>query len=264
MPVFYKVLSPSNNHECYLMGTFHLMVDEFQPLLKKAEELMSSCSHYYGEMDLTQVDPHILLKIQQDLPKPEKKLLKILTQKESYFRKKGLKFPAYPEQSPIFNLYSELTTTMWTRNISDGSIDEALLKYALAKGLTISGLETFEDQIAIMQSINYKELEKQIISMLKHPRKFSKKMDFMLDIYLKGKMNKLSNEAIQTTASNKKMMVKNRNKIFTEKIEEIIERQENCLISFGAGHLGGKNGVVAGLRKRGYKVKGMYNKLLKQ
>jgi hypothetical protein len=52
-------------------------------------------------MDLTQVDPQILYLTQQNLPKPGKKLLKTLTERQPYFVKNNLSFPAYPEQTAI-------------------------------------------------------------------------------------------------------------------------------------------------------------------
>jgi len=41
MAIIYKVTSPSNSFKSYLMGTFHVFVPEFSPLIEKAEKLIS-------------------------------------------------------------------------------------------------------------------------------------------------------------------------------------------------------------------------------
>lgn len=254
MALIYQVISPSNNHLSYLMGTFHLLIPEFEPLLNLAEDLIAQCTKYFGEMDLTQVDPQILYLTQQNLPKPGKKLLKTLIERQPYFVKNNLSFPAYPEQTAIFNLYNELTLSLWKRKLMNGSVDEELLKIALKQNKPIGGIESFEKQIEIMNLIDFKEMEKQLINMLHHPKKFSKKMDFLLSLYLNGKIHKLSRETEKTSKSNKEVMITQRNKEFTNKIEHIIQETNNTFISFGAGHLGGKDGVIKSLKKKGYTI----------
>jgi len=239
MALIYQVISPSNNHLSYLMGTFHLLIPEFEPLLNQAEDLIAQCTKYFGEMDLTQVDPQILYLTQQNLPKPGKKLLKTLIERQPYFVKNNLSFPAYPEQTAIFNLYNELTLSLWKRKLMNGSVDEELLKIALKQNKPIGGIESFEKQIEIMNLIE---------------KKFSKKMDFLLTLYLNGKIHKLSRETEKTSKSNKEVMITQRNKEFTNKIEHIIQETNNTFISFGAGHLGGKDGVIKSLKKKGYTI----------
>ena len=255
MALIYQVISPSNNHVSYLMGTFHLLIPEFTPLLNQAEGLIEQCSKYFGEMDLTQVDPQIIYQTQQNLPKPGKKLLFTLAKRQPYFEKNNLTFPPYPEQTAIFNLYNELTLSLWKRKLVNGSVDEELLKIALKQNKPIGGIETFEKQIEIMNLIDFNEMEKQLINMLHHPKRFSKKMDFLLSLYLKGKIHKLSQETNKTSKSNKELMIGQRNKDFIEKIEHIIQDMDNSFISFGAGHLGGKDGVIKKLKRKGYTIK---------
>lgn len=237
------------------MGTFHVFVPEFGPLIKKAEKLISKSRKYYGEMDLTQVDPHIINETMQNLPKPGKEVLSLLEKQQPYFEKNGLPYPAYPAQNSVFNLYSELTMSMWRKKILIGSLDEELLKIAMKNNIPIGGIESFNDQIEIMKSIDYDKMEKQIIKMLTKPKLFSSNMDYLLSTYLKGKMNILSKKSKDSSNGNKKLMVKDRNRIFADTITQICEESDLNFISFGAGHLGGKGGVIHRLKKAGFKVK---------
>lgn len=231
------------------MGTFHVFVPEFSPLIEKAEKLISKCSHYYGEMDLTQVDPLIINETMQSLPRPGKEVLYLLENQQPYFEKMGLPFPAYPAQNSIFNLYSELTMSMWRKKILVGSLDEELIKIAMKNHIPIGGIESFNDQLEIMKSIDYEKMEKQIIKMLIKPKSFSKNMDHLLDFYLKGKMNVLSKKSKGSSRGNRKLMVKDRNRVFADTIARICEESDRNFISFGAGHLGGKDGVIRRLKK---------------
>jgi hypothetical protein len=46
-----------------------------------------------------------------------------------------------------------------------------------------------------------------------------------------------------------------RNQQWLAQIEQMMRADENYLIIVGAGHLVGKNGLIAALRGRGYRVK---------
>lgn len=254
MAVFYKVTCPSNQFTSYLMGTFHLNHPVFTPLLAQAEDLIKSTSCYFGEMDLTQVDPTRIIAIQKKLPKPGPKVLRLLEKRQPYFEKHGLSYPAYPEQTSSFSLLNELTFRLWKQELSTGSIDEELLKIALRSGKTLGGIESFERQLEIMEKLDHREIERQIIRMLQRPKIFSRSMDKLFRYYLRGKTRKLGKEALKSTQGNKKLMVFKRNKVFTEFISNVCSAQDGNFVSFGAGHLNGRNGVVKGLRKLGFTV----------
>lgn len=236
------------------MGTFHLNHEAFKPILARADELISESDHYFGEMDLNEVDIHQVNEIMQKQARPTRKVLKHLAAANKYFEKNKIPALPYPDQMPLFSMLNELTLKLFRQKLLPGSIDEELLKMALKKGNTIGGLESFSEQMEIMSAMKPKHLEQQIVGMLKKPAAFSRTMDQLLHWYVKGKTRKLYKSADKNAKGHNKLMIHNRNKIMANRILDIISGQRNNFFSFGAGHLNGKTGIANQLRKKGILV----------
>lgn len=233
------------------MGTFHLNHNDFKPLLDQAFEKLILCEHYYGEMDLTTVDPALVAQLMQKQPPPGPKVIKLLFSKNKVFKKSyGIDLLSFTHK-PLFSILNELTIGLFREELTDGSIDEELLKKSIESKLTLGGLETFEEQVAIMQSLEDKHLEKQVINMLKHPKKHSKSLGKMFKYYMKGKTGKLYKFALKNIKGNSYVLIDERNHLMTSRILDIIRSQDKNFFSFGAGHLKGPLGILTLLKKQG-------------
>ena len=144
-----------------------------------------------------------------------------------------------------------MTIRLFKDDLIRGSIDEELLKRAIDAQLTLGGLESFEEQIRIMESLKEKHLEKQLIDVLERPEKHLKDNNRLLDWYLKGRTRKMFNYASRQMKGNTKVLIDNRNKIMASRIVKIINTQDKNFFSFGAGHLNGPHGIIKLLRKEG-------------
>ena len=233
------------------MGTFHLNHNDFKPLLDQAFEKLAQCEHYYGEMDLTTVDPALVAQVMQKQPLPSSRVLKLLKNRNKFFTKTyGIDLLSYTHK-PLFSILNELTIGLFTEELTDGSIDEELLRKSMEEKLTLGGLETFQEQMAIMQSLEDKHLEKQVIDMLKHPRRHSKSLGKMFRYYIKGKTGKLFKYALKNIKGNSYVLIDERNHLMTSRIIEIIKSSDKNFFSFGAGHLKGPLGILTLLKKEG-------------
>lgn len=236
------------------MGTFHLNHNDFKPLLDQAFDKLVQCRHYYGEMDLTTVDPALVSQIMQKQPPPGPKVIKMLLSQSKFFKKTyGVDLLSFSNK-PLFTILNELTIGLFREELTDGSIDEELLRKSMEMKLTLGGLESFKEQVAIMESLEDKHLEKQVINMLKHPKKHSKSLAKMFRYYLKGKTGKLFKYALKNIKGNSYVLIDERNHLMASRIIDIIKSQDKNFFSFGAGHLKGPLGILTLLKKEGMLV----------
>jgi uncharacterized protein YbaP (TraB family) len=121
----------------------------------------------------------------------------------------------------------------------------------------VIGLETVEEQMALFDSIPYKDQAKMIMDMINNLPAARKEFKDLVNLYKSEKINELYT---MTTNSNfdlsgsEELLLQDRNKKWIARIKsEIAEKP--TFFAVGAAHLGGESGVIALLRKAGYKAR---------
>jgi uncharacterized protein YbaP (TraB family) len=135
------------------------------------------------------------------------------------------------------------------------SYEMELLKKASAKNIPMAGLETVTEQMSFMDQLPYKYQVKELL----------KVMDEVIDdagyeelirVFKEQDIDKLAAEISKQSESAailETVFLSDRNTKWIPKIEAFIEQQA-CFIAVGAGHLGGKLGVINLLKEKGYKL----------
>lgn len=144
-------------------------------------------------------------------------------------------------------------------------LDLKLFAKANSAEKVTSGLETLHEQLSVFTDMS----ESDQVMMLKETLEFHDQiavtMEQMHEIWLQKDLKKLMemNEKLMTIgdqAMNERMMKKlidERNVRMVERSIKLFE-QRTTLIAVGALHLPGKNGVLAGLKAKGYKLKAVW------
>ncbi|MFP9116098.1 TraB/GumN family protein [Flavobacterium sp. RHBU_3] len=138
------------------------------------------------------------------------------------------------------------------------SIEMELMKATKEQNEQIFGLETVEKQMAIFDAIPYEEQMKELVDMAKEGLDKQKEENKKLDaIYksqnLKAIADYMDNEDSKMYGNHADVLLTERNQSWIPKIEEAAKATPT-LFAVGAAHLGGENGVILLLRKKGYKV----------
>lgn len=241
----------------YLLGTMHV-----KPLGKKENwqdlyiNYIDLCKVFATEFPLDQVDVALLgksslLKDDQlisnllstsQLNKLEKKLLKSL----------GLPIRSLLRMKPIMivNLINE-------RILADCkpiSMDKTLWQAAEEKGKILKGIETFEEQIDLLERIPIKYQLKNLLSIAKNIGKYKQQLLHLADIYDAGDIQQLYKVSKKGLGPIRKFMLRDRNEIMANRIIELAKEQ-SLFCAIGAGHLAGKNGVLRRLKQQGLTIK---------
>lgn len=140
------------------------------------------------------------------------------------------------------------------------SLDLELYKAALARDIPVGGIETMAEQLTAIDAIPVSAQAKMLTDMLKTYRSSTDLITEMTGIYVKQDLESLLedlNKEMPMDASFNTVLVNNRNLVMAGRIEKLAG-QRSMLIAVGAGHLGGKKGLIDLLRAKGYTLTPVY------
>lgn len=122
------------------------------------------------------------------------------------------------------------------------------------------GLETIAEQLSIFDNMDTLRQQNMVMELIRNPYNQDTMMNVMFDIYLKQNVDEMFSY-MKDEGGNlidfQKDLLDNRNYNWIPKIEELI-KMKKTFIAVGAGHLGGENGVLRLLEKKGYKLTPVY------
>ncbi len=139
---------------------------------------------------------------------------------------------------------------------SQFGVDMQIDARAHAAGKQITGLETMDSQLKLFDGLSPVDQEKMLVS--GHtPDSASHELVRVKNAWLSGNLSALDSLLTRSMADSPSLwatMITNRNRIWIPKIEQLLTGSCDALVVVGSGHLGGKEGVLALLRAKGYTI----------
>ena len=257
--ILYKISGKGLVKPSYLFGTIHLICEKDMFPAEKLKHLIDQTGELMVETDF--LDPVALQKAAAASKLTGGKTMKDLLTAEDYTRVDnyfktymGISFDHLNTLKPIFSTTAVLSSPKMLGCQPPVIYDNFLAQTAKAKKLPIVGLESIEAQMAAVDSI---PLEKQIMEMkdaATHPEKTIADFKRYSEAYLSQNSDRLyllAKSEMKREGYSQAKMLDNRNISWIPVIVEHIAKTPS-FIAVGGGHLGGKNGVVNLLRKKGY------------
>ena len=249
----------------YLFGTFHLMCKEDIHFSNNLTQAIKNVEDVYFEMDLD--DPSNTFGALLFMNMKNGKTLKDLYSSEDYTRlsiffKDSLQAPIdfIKKIKPAFLEAFIYPKLMPCKNMS--GVEEELMKIAKQNKKEIKGFETIQLQAAVFDSIPYEEQAKDLLKTIDSIGQYKKYFDSMLTVYKNQQLSqieKMFNSTEFGMEENRDVLLDNRNKNWVEQLKKIM-KGKNVFIAVGAGHLVGDKGLIALLKKEGYKLRPLFNK----
>jgi uncharacterized protein len=248
----------------YLFGTFHLLCKDDINFSEALKQAINNSHEIYLELDLD--DPATIMGALMLMNMKDGKKLKDLYTTDQYkrvsdFFKDSLKTPIslFQRMKPEF-LIALLYPKMMPCN-SASSVEEEIMQLGKDAGKEIKGLETMAFQASVFDSIPYEKQAEELLNTIDSLEKSKADFALMLNAYKKQRLDEI--EKIVTTpefgaAENQDILLDNRNKNWVVQLKSIMKKNP-AFIAVGAGHLVGKNGLIALLRAEGYTVRGLEN-----
>jgi len=255
------VKSPS-----YIFGTIHLIpaTDFFLP--PGTMSAIDASKKVFFEIDMKQMtDMSAIMGIMNKIYMKNDTTLQDLITPEDYklvsahFEKAGLPIFMLEKMKPMF-LSVFASTDMDPSGMQNGSMksyEMEILELAEQTSKPTGGLETMDFQLGLFDEIPYKVQAKMLVEAITMGKEGDDSFDKMVVMYKTQDIHKMANfinnESDQVGGYEDKLLT-DRNRNWIPIIKENIAK-EACFFAVGAGHLGGKTGVVNLLREAGYKLK---------
>lgn len=249
----------------YLFGTFHLLCKNdinFSDVLKQA---IRNSDEIYLELDLE--DPATLMGALTLMNMKDGKKLKDLYTADQYkkisdFFKDSLKISMalFQRMKPEFLMALIYPKMMPCKAVT--SVEEAVMALAKVAGKEIHGLETMAFQASVFDSIPYEKQAAELLDAIDSMDRSRTEFALMLASYKAQNLHEIEammNNPDFGAADYQAILLDNRNKNWVQQLKGIMQKNA-VFTAVGAGHLVGKNGLIALLRAEGYVVSGLHNK----
>ncbi len=134
-------------------------------------------------------------------------------------------------------------------------VDMEIESKAQQDKIPVTGLETVEYQISIFDKIPAEEMANFIMEAVRNPHEGEDNFKKMVTYYHKQDLESLAKLILESDelGSSAEELLDKRNHNWIPKMEELMKTKA-CFFAVGAGHLGGPNGIIELLRKKGYEV----------
>lgn len=137
------------------------------------------------------------------------------------------------------------------------SYEMELIALAGKQKTEVIGLETMDEQMALFDSIPYRDQIKMILTMIDSLPKARQEFRDLVSLYKSQKVNDLYQMTMKSDYGmdgNEDILLFDRNKKWIPRMRKIMI-EKPTLFAVGAAHLGGERGVISLLRKEGYRVR---------
>jgi uncharacterized protein YbaP (TraB family) len=256
----------------YLFGTIHMICQEDALLSDSMKEAIRNSDGIYLEVNMSNLFEMVgvLRKMQM---RDDTTLADLLSKKDyekvkTYFEEKGSMIPFATLQTYKPLLAASMLMESGTSCPSPKAMEEVIMAEAKDSDKKIKGLESMAFQMSIFDSIPYKLQAEQLVKYVENSETGktddAREYDKLLDAYREQDLKKL--EALTTSDASisaySDILLYNRNRNWVEKLK-ILMIDKSLVIAVGAGHLPGEKGVINLLRKAGYTVTPVANKIRK-
>lgn len=271
--LLYEISGGGLEKSSYLFGTHHMVPVETATKIDGVFRAFNDCSAVIGEF--VDDNPEEMQRQILASSKMEESIFKLLTSEEKELIDSALQAELgltlanvqYMRPNMIAMIYE---MTVRERVLKSKAGDMAMDSYFQVAGSELGkmvyGLETVDDQLKmLLRSIAVERQAEILIETIRNTDDIITENAKLDSLYVQGYLEGLYDmliEAEDMTEAEKFLLVDERNHDWLPKIEKHI-KQEPCFIAVGALHLPGNDGLINLLRKAGYKVKAIKDKITK-
>lgn len=256
--LLWKVTGKDASKPAYIYGTYHMLCSENLQINDSLQNIVAQCSSVYLELDMD--DPSLMQQMQAGMTLPQGKTWKDHTDTTTYHRLDsamksiaGMPADAVCMLQPMTVLAFLYPPILQCQVVSP---EAYFMQLAQAAGKPIHGIEPIAAQLKVFQEIPVKSQIQMLNDMILDLDKTRKESELLVQAYLAGDINEIY-RLIMTSEMQiegmEDLLLTNRNISWIPTIENNLSTA-TTFYAVGSGHLGGEQGVLNLLRKKGYTV----------
>jgi uncharacterized protein len=257
----------SDKSNIYILGSVHVLKKENYPLNQTIEKAFDSTQKLVLEIDLKSEDAAAVQRVTLEKGINRDRTLQQNVAPETYSlaekraQELGIDIQALSPLKPW--VVAVTMTALQLQKLGfdpDYGVDRYLAERAAKSGKTIVGLETVAFQIGLIDQLPERDQEAMLRQSLKEMDLLDRGLDQIVRAWSTGDVTTLEGlmlSGMREYPAVHQAIIVDRNRRWLPQIEKMIEQGESALITVGAAHLIGKDGVIELLRARGYTVEQM-------
>jgi uncharacterized protein len=271
--LLWKISGNGLDKPSYLFGTIHMLCKDDAELSYNFKKAIRNCDEVYFEVDMDNLF-EIFGAIGKMKMQGDTTLRDLLS--ESDYKTVKEYFEARSSMLP-FSMLETFKPMLAASTLEEGSLpcdnttmmEQEIMKEAKENDKKIKGLETMSYQAGILDSIPYKLQAEQLVAYINNAGKNSdadEEMKELFKAYKDQNLKKLELLMVETDMSIAgfiDILLYHRNENWVNKLVTLMPGR-SLVIAVGAGHLPGEKGVINLLRKQGYTVTPVDNKISKK
>ena len=265
MPLLWKVSDQDNS--VYLLGSFHLLKADDYPLSPDVDRVFAEAENVVFEVPPSELtDPSLAQKMQemagygdgntlsQVLPSDVREKMGQVLGKDRLMEMDAIE-PWFINLGLLIGISQQMGFK------ADQGLDLHIARMAEAAAKPVSGLETAEQQLAVLDASPMDEQIAGLRDFFNKPGEVPKLLNETHDAWRNGDIGKLSalviDEVRKETPVTYRIINVERNDAWVPKLQQMLDgaaEGNDTLVVVGAMHLIGDDGVVEKLRAKGYEV----------
>lgn len=256
--LLWQITGKNIKQPTYLYGTIHMYDTSMYKLPEPVLAKLAQTKQVYFELDFGKINPMAVMQyamVRDSTERLDKLLDAASLQKFKELAKSSAMLQMMGDN--MFRLKPLFLTTMLLNNGKAVAIDMEMYNRAKKLNDSIGGLETVEEQMSAINDLSAASQAKMVQEMLKTYTTADDAIKKLTSIYVKQQISTLlaemSDGAPMDAAFNEALLTK-RNIVMATRIDTLVGKK-STMIAVGAGHLGGPQGLIALLKKKGYQFK---------
>jgi uncharacterized protein len=241
----------------YLLGTIHILPQKDFFLSEVMKQALASTQQVVLELDMD--DPAMGMNMLQNASMNDGNTLDKLLSAEDYRQLGILVKKSTGVGIEVFNKWQPmLVASVVMQQMMDNqmaSYEMTLARLAQEAQKEVKGLESIQEQTEAMATIPYPQQAKYLSELLNDFDKQKAQFGKMVELYKSQNINALLDYMIEQSGGMdfSTVLLNERNHNWIPKIA-LLAAEKPTFFAVGAGHLPGKDGVLALLRRAGYRV----------
>ena len=253
----------------YLLGSVHLLRDQDHPLPRVIDDVYDDAETLYMELDMDDLDPLVMQSTINRLGMlDEGESLRDLMGDDLYAEamtaaeELDMPLEMLDRTEPWFAAITveQLALARIGFNPSYG-VEMHLLKKATQDGKAILGFESVEQQLAYLDGLSLDAQRALLMQTLTEGAAIREIMDDLILAWRSGDIDFLEQTLLEDISGYPELydtIVASRNRLWVDRIDELLEHGEDYLVVVGALHLVGEDGVPQLLEQRGVRITQMH------
>jgi uncharacterized protein YbaP (TraB family) len=249
----------------YLLGSIHVLRATDIGLSEVADGAYTDAEQIVMELDMDDPDAQLqMVQAAQDaamLPAGQS-LRTVLGADYEHVRtaasESGIDIAQLDAFAPWFVAINVISLELVKRGFNPAlGIEQTLATRAIADHKPVTGLETAAQQFGVMSSLPLVEQKRFLMMSLDEIDEMDSELESLLGAWRTGDTEKL--ETLLSSEFDRfpelyKPLTEDRNRVWVDKLVDMLDDDDDYLVVVGALHLVGRNSVVDLLRARGYDV----------